>query len=71
MLGLIFSSKLDCGSYIISIAKTASKKIEALIRSMRFLSPEINLYVYNLPYAHAWNIVVTSGLVPLVATWNC
>ena len=28
MLGLTFSSKLDCGSYIISIAKTASKKIE-------------------------------------------
>ena len=25
----------------------------------------------NLPYAHAWNIVVTSGLVALVATWNC
>ena len=25
----------------------------------------------NLPYAHAWNFVVTSGLVPLVATWNC
>ena len=26
MLGLSFSSKLDWGSYIISIAKTASKK---------------------------------------------
>ena len=39
MLGLTFSSKLDWGSYIISIAKTASKKIGALIRSMKFLSP--------------------------------
>ena len=38
MLGLTFSSKLDWGSYIISIAKTASKKIGALIRSMKFLS---------------------------------
>ena len=28
MLGLIFSSKLDWGSYILSIAKTASKKIQ-------------------------------------------
>ena len=28
MLGLTFSSKLDWGSYIISIAKTASKKLE-------------------------------------------
>ena len=32
--GLIFSSKLVCGSYIISVAKTASKKIGALFRSM-------------------------------------
>ena len=38
MLGLTFSSKLDCGSYIISIAKTASKKIGALIHSIKFLS---------------------------------
>ena len=41
MLGLPFSSKLDWGSYIISIAKTASKKIGALIRSMKFHSPEV------------------------------
>ena len=45
MLGLTFSSKLDWGSYIISIAKTASKKIRALIRSMKFLSPEVALYL--------------------------
>ena len=25
----------------------------------------------NLPYAHEWNTVVTSGLVSLLATWNC
>ena len=31
MLGLTFSYKLGCSSYIISIANTASKKIEALI----------------------------------------
>ena len=47
MLGLTFSSKLDWGSYIISIAKTASKKIEALIRPMKFLSPEVALYLYK------------------------
>ena len=29
MLGLTFSSKLDWGSYIVSIAKTGSKKIGA------------------------------------------
>ena len=32
MPGLTFSSELDWGSYIITIAKTASKKIGALIR---------------------------------------
>ena len=47
MLGLTFSSKLDWGSYIVSIGKTASKKIGALIRSMKFLSPEISLYLYK------------------------
>ena len=47
MMWLNFSSKLDWGSYIISIAKTASKKIRALIRSMKFLSPEIALYLYK------------------------
>ena len=47
MLGLIFSSKLDCGSYIVSVAKTVSKKIEALIRSIKFLSPEVALYLYK------------------------
>ena len=58
MLGLTFSSKLDWGSNIISIAKTASKKIGVLICSMKFL------------YTHVWN-VVTSEPVLLVATWNC
>ena len=47
MLGLTFSSKLDWGSYIIFIATTASKKIRALIRSMKFLSPEVALYLYK------------------------
>ena len=47
MLGLTFSSKLDWGSYIISIAKTASKKTGALIHSVKFLSPEVALYLYK------------------------
>ena len=46
ILGLT-SSKLDWGSYTISIAKTASKKIGALIHSMKFLSPEVALYLYK------------------------
>ena len=47
ILWLTFSSKLDWGSYIISIAETVSKKIGALIRSMKFLSPEVALYLYK------------------------
>ena len=38
-------NKLDWGSYIISIAKTASKTIGALICSMKFLSTEVALYL--------------------------
>ena len=47
MLGLTSSPKLDWGSYIVSIAKTVSKKIGALIRSMKFLSPVVALYLYK------------------------
>ena len=68
MLGLTFSSKLDWGSYIVSIAETTCKKIGALIRSMKFLSSEVSI---NLPYGHVWNTVVMSVQVLLVATWNC
>ena len=47
MLVLTFSSKLDWDSYIISIAKSASKKIGALIRSIKCLSPEVAQCLYK------------------------
>ena len=47
MLGLSFSSKLNLGPYIVSIAKTASKKTGALICSFKFLFPEVALYPYK------------------------
>ena len=63
-----FSSKLDWGSYITSIGKTASKQIRTLICSL--LSTEVVLYHYKstiwpcMEYCfHVW-----SGV--LVATWN-
>ena len=43
MLGLTLSSKFDWDPYIISIAKTASKKIGALIGFLKCLSPEVAL----------------------------
>ena len=53
MMGLTFS-----------IAQTASKKIGALIHSMKFLSPEVAVYLYKSTIAHVWNTVVTSVLDP-------
>ena len=47
MLGLTFPSKLDWCSCIISTAKTASKKVGALIGSIKFLCPEVALYLYK------------------------
>ena len=59
MLGLSFSSKLNWGSDIISIAKTTSKKSGTFIRSMKFLSPEVALYPTRpcLEYCcHVWAV---------------
>ena len=48
ILGILsFSSKLNCGSYIISIAKIVSDKIGVLIRYMKFFPPEVGLYLYK------------------------
>ena len=47
MLDLTFSSKLDWGSYIITVAKPAFNRIGALIRSIKFLNPEVALYLYK------------------------
>ena len=47
ILGLYFSSDLDWGSYMDSIAKTVSKKIETLISCMKILSPEVAFYFFK------------------------
>ena len=70
MLVLTFSSKMDWDYPTIIIARTASKKIAALISYDVSFSCGCRLSI-NLPYAHVWNTGVTSGLVPLVATRNC
>ena len=68
MLGFSFSSTLDWGSYKISMAKTASRKLGALTRFSLLRLLCISL---NLSYGLAWNTVVMSGLVLLAATWKC
>ena len=62
MLGLTFSYKLDWRSDIISVAKTATKKIGALIRSMKFLLNYKNgcaerLVLHLLPLLNHWLIL--------------
>ena len=64
MVGLPLFSKLDWSSYIISIAKTTSKKIGALIHSVKFLSPEVALYLYKStidPYMEYCCHILTSA----------
>ena len=57
MLGLSFSSKQGWGSYIVSVAETASIKIGAMICSMNFLSSEVALYLHNYHKGLALNTV--------------
>ena len=59
MLGLTFSSKLDLGSYIVSIAKTVSKKIGALICYMRFLCSGVALYLYRSTITPLYGILLS------------
>ena len=47
ILKLSFSSKLDCGSYIISVVKIVFDKIGVLIRSMKFFPPEVGLCLFK------------------------
>ena len=46
-MGLSFSSKLDWDSYIVSITKSTSEKIGALVHFMKFLSLEVALYLHK------------------------
>ena len=63
MLGLTFSCRLDWGFYIISIAETASKKIGALICSMKFFLQRLLCISINPPFAHVWNTVAVLQIV--------
>ena len=54
MLELPLSSKLNWGSYILSTAKTASKKMGVLICSVKFLFLQRLLFIsINLPFGRA------------------
>ena len=72
-----FFSKLNWGSYILSIGKTASKKIGALINSMKFHSPEVALYLYKstiqpcIEYCiHVWVGAPVAGIITQTTKTN-
>ena len=61
---------LGWGFYIISVVKTASRKIGALIRYM--IPPVVAFSISeDLPYDLVWNIVFMFGLLLLDAIWKC
>ena len=64
-LGLTFSSKLDWGSYITHAAKATSKKIGALICSVKFLSSEVALYPYKSTLWAMYGILLSCLTCPL------
>ena len=67
-LELSFTSKLDWGSHIITIAKTASKKFGTFIHSIKFLSPQVALYLYK---STIWPCIEYSCLIWAGASSHC
>ena len=53
------------------LLKLPLRKLEPWFVLWSFFLRRLLCISINLPYDHVWNTVVTSGLVPLVATWNC
>ena len=53
------------------LLKLPPRKLEPWFILWSFFLLRLHCIPINLPYAHAWNIVVTPGLVQLVAPWNC
>ena len=53
------------------LLKLPPKKLEPWFIVWSFFLLKLLCISINLPYAHAWNTVVMSGLEPLVVTWHC
>ena len=53
------------------LLKLPSRNLEPWFILLSFFLLRLLCISINLPYSHAWNIVVMSGQVLLVATWNC
>ena len=66
-------SLLNCiGALTLSLLpKLPPRILEAWFVLWSFFVLRLLCISVNLPYIHAWNTVVMSGLVLLVASWNC
>ena len=53
------------------LLKLPRRKLEPWFILRSFFLLRLLCISINLPYSHAWNTVVMSGLVPLVSNWNC
>ena len=53
------------------LLKLLPRKLEPWFVLWSFFLLRLFWISINLPYGRAWNTVVMSGLVLLVATWNC
>merc|ERR1712240_696767 len=65
LLGLKLTTDLRWNSYILSVAKEASKMVGSFFRSKSFLTPAAILYLYKSQIRPIWNTVVISGQEPL------
>ena len=63
--------KLQCTiTLIFEETRNVALKIGAMIRSVKFLFPEVALFSTYVPYDHAWIAVVWCWLVPRVDIWD-
>ena len=53
------------------LLKLPPKKLEFQFVLRSFFHLRLFCISINLRYTHVWNAVITSGILPLVATWNC
>ena len=81
-LSLIKNHLLRCGGWLSLLnwirtlafsllIKLPARKLEPCLVLWSFFFLRLLCIFINLSYVHVWNAVVTSKLVPLVATWNC
>ena len=60
------------GAFTLSLLlKLPPRKLEPWFVLWSFFLLRLLCISINLPYTHAWNTAVMSGLMPVVATWKC